>query len=285
MKTTKLRIDRQAPWAQRVLWALRRSVPGRLLYRARWRRRADVVVISYPKAGRTWLRALLTDAIARHVGLEARDALDLRTLCRHPGVPRIRFKHDDAPQLKTANELVRRKDEYRDVSVVLLVRDPRDLLVSLYFQMTRRENRFEGDLPTFLREARGSTTTLIAFMNTWMREKEVPQRLHLLRYEDLRRDPEAELARVLAFCGVENVASETLRGAVETASFERMRALEKSGAAESARLRPADPEDPESFKTRRGEVGGYRNYLNEKEIEELEHRLRAELDPAFGYSS
>jgi hypothetical protein len=57
--------------------------------------------------------------------------------------------------------------------------------------------------------------------------------------------------------------------------------------------RPADatpfsagrPGDPESFKTRRGKIGGYVDYLSAEDIAWLNRRIDAELDPFYGYSS
>ncbi len=80
--------------------------------------------------------------------------------------------------------------------------------------------------------------------------------------------------------------------AVEIASFENMRRLEEGdlqapGAAlvaalKEEALRPFDAGDPESFKVRRGKVGGYVDYLARPDIEFL-HREIARLDPRYGY--
>ena len=59
--------------------------------------------------------------------------------------------------------------------------------------------------------------------------------------------------------------------------------MESTGSLESGRLRPRDPNDPESFKTRRGKVGGFVDYLTPDEIAEVERRIRSGLDPSFGY--
>ena len=44
-----------------------------------------------------------------------------------------------------------------------------------------------------------------------------------------------------------------------------------------------DPTDPETFKVRKGKVGGYVDYLDAKEIEYLDNKIEADLDPIFGY--
>lgn len=280
-----MHLDRPPPISYRILTALRRTVPARWIYRRRWRRRADVVLVSFPKAGRTWLRALLVQALADHFGVDPNGPLDLRSLAvRDPRVPRIRPKHDDAPQLKTPAELVSIKDEYRDVRVVFLARDPRDLVISAYFQMTRREGRYSGDLASFLHCPRGSVATILEFFNIWARNAAVPRDFLLVRYEDLHGDPERELQRVLAFAGLTRIAPATLERASSYSQFDNLRRLELSGETGSGRLRPGDPRDPESFKTRRGIVGGFRDYLNAEQIAWLDRRIATELDPRYRYA-
>jgi len=281
----RVRLDQPPPALFQVRTALRRTAPARWLYRRRWHRRADVALLSFPKAGRTWLRALLVRALAEHFGVTPAGPLDLRSLAaRDVRIPRIRLKHDDAPQLKTAAELVSEKDEYRDVRVVLLVRDPRDLVVSTYFQMTRREGRYRGDLASFLRCPRGSLTTILEFFNIWARNTTVPRDFRLIRYEDLHRDPVRELRGVLEFAGLRGVAPAVLESAVSYASFENLHRLEAGGEIDTGRLRPGDPSDLESFKTRRGIIGGFRDYLNAEQIAWLDRRIAAELDPLYRYA-
>jgi hypothetical protein len=265
---------------------LRRSAMGRLVYRFRRNRMADVFVLSFPKTGRTWLRVLLGKALALHHGLQDAEVIELDQLARAiPSLPRIRFKHDDNPHFKAPHELVDFKYEYRDRKVVLLVRDPRDTLVSAYFQMTKREDsyRFEGTLADFLRCPRGSWDTMIRFYNIWADQRSAPAAFLLVRYEDLHADAARELRRVLEFLGYRDVAEQTIQAAVEFSRFENMRKMEQSNSLSSGRLKPGDAKDPESFKTRKGKVGGYVDYLDGEQIAELNARLKRELAPIYGY--
>ncbi len=247
-------------------------------------REAEAFLISYPKCGRTWLRMLLSRALENHYGAPDIDYLGGDFLGGNvPGAPRIRVSHDDDPHWKTVRGLDRRKRRYRGKKVVLLVRDPRDVVVSMYFERSRRERAYEGTLSQFLHERRGSLDTILAYYNVWAGARGIPSDLLVVRYEDLRRDTEAELLRLLSFLGIEGVSPETLQEATHFASFENMRKMESSGTAGSGRLRPRDPKDPESFKTRRGKVGGFVDYLSPDEIEDVERRIRAGLDESFGY--
>jgi hypothetical protein len=279
---------------RRIRRAVTRRIPRQCAIRYRLLRRlsaearradreADAFLVSYPKCGRTWLRMLLSRAFELHYGASGVDYLGGAFLAgRIPGAPLVRVTHDDDPQWKTPRGLDRRKRRYRGKRVVLLVRDPRDVVVSMYFERSRRERAYAGTLPEFLRERRGSLATILAYYNAWARCRGVPAELLVVRYEDLRRDGERELGRVLRFLGVP-ASDTTLREALRFASFEKMREMENAGALASGRLRPRDPNDPESFKTRRGKVGGFVDYLGPEEIAEVERRIRDELDPCYGY--
>ncbi|HEX7009428.1 MAG TPA: sulfotransferase domain-containing protein [Phycisphaeraceae bacterium] len=274
------------PVTQRLRAQLRRTAPVRWIYRWRRNRMADVFVLSFPKCGRTWLHVMLGKAIALHHGLEVPGVVDLKKLpAQCPGLVRIRFKHDDNPHFKAPNELVARKDEYRDRRVVLLVRDLRDTVVSAYFQMTKRESRyrFDGSLDAFLHCPRGSIDTMIRFYQIWADQRHVPAGFLLVRYEDLHADAAGQLQRVLDFVGLTGVEDQVIRQAVEFASFQNMRRLERAGTATTSRLRPGDPSDPESYKTRRGKVGGYVDYLSPEQVALLDRRIAQELPAFYGY--
>ena len=68
------------------------------------------------------------------------------------------------------------------------------------------------------------------------------------------------------------------------ASFENLRKLEASDFFKNSRLSPRNREDPDSFKVRRGKVGGYLDYFDERQIREMEDRVRSQLSAVFGYS-
>jgi hypothetical protein len=247
-------------------------------------REAECFLVSYPKCGRTWLRVLLSRALELHYGAPEVDYLGGAFLGGNvPDAPRVRVTHDDDPHWKTPRGLDRRKRRYRGKRVVLLVRDPRDVVVSMYFERTRRERAYSGTLSEFLHEQRGSLDTVLAYYNVWARSRALPREFLVVRYEDLRRDTGRELERLLAFLGVRDVSAATVGEAVRFASFESMREMESAGSLESGRLRPRDPNDPESFKTRRGKVGGFVDYLTPDEVAEVERRIGSTLDPSFGY--
>lgn len=246
-------------------------------------RRADVLLVSYPKCGRTWLTMLLGRALALHAGIDEVDYLanDLPG-GGSKGVPRIRISHDENPHWKTPRGLSRSKRRYREKKIILLVRDPRDVVVSMYFERSRRERAYSGTMHEFLYERKGSLETIIAYYNVWARERAQPKGFCMVRYEDLKADPAKELRRIMDFVGLAP-AEAHVQDAVEFASFENMRAMEAGDVLGSGRLRARDPNDKESFKTRKAKVGGFVDYLGPDEIAWMERKIRETLDPVYGY--
>ena len=59
----------------------------------------EVVVISYPKSGRTWLQLMLGEYITRHFGLDVQNVIAIKEYTKKlEGVPRIKFADDERPQ-------------------------------------------------------------------------------------------------------------------------------------------------------------------------------------------
>jgi len=269
----------------------RRSVMrARLLKRAlswktiRAQHEADVMLISYKKSGRTWLTMMLSRCLASHALLEEVDYLATDLIGGSvAGLPHIRISHDDNPHWKAPAKLSRSKWRYRRKKVILLVRDPRDVVVSLYFQRTKRDRAYTGTLHDFLHEREGSLDTILEYYNIWAEQRARPRDFCLVRYEDLKVNAATELERILRFAGVDPIIDAHVREAVQFGSFENMRAMEAANSLQRGRLRARDPNDQESFKTRKGKVGGYVDYLNAAEIEWMERKIARTLDPMFGY--
>src|SRR4029453_9205558 len=106
----------------------------------------------------------------------------------------------------------------------------------------------------------------------------------MLRYEGLRASPAEHFRDLLAVVGETTPDVAIFQEALEFARFENMQKLEAAGVFDSKILHPGDVRDPESFKVRRGKVGGHREYLSAEDLEYAANALM-ELDRRFGYSS
>jgi hypothetical protein len=260
--------------------------------RRRFAGRPKTVFISYPKSGRTWVRLMLGKAICDHLQLELPhqgDLLRAETFSKLDArVPALDISHDGSPFLQTAAELSRSKREYAGKSVILLARDPRDVVISSWFrrekQAERHGNPFEGSISEYLRHPIHGIEKIVEFMNLWAANRHVPARFLLMRYEDVIEEPGKELRRLLEFLGFGEVSEKVVGDAVDYGSFQNMQSLERDDTLQSNRLRPVNSDDPNSTpKVRKGQPGGYVDDLDTSDIQFVDRVVAEKLDPWFGY--
>ncbi len=250
--------------------------------------RADAIVVSIPTSGRTWMRVFLNAYFAKSAGVE----FDWHAhKSEHIDFPRVLFTHDLWAHRHTSSTWRRLRGRNRvpnrlrsEKKIILLVRDPRDIIVSLYFQLSKRERRFCGEMGEMLRHSKFGIESIIDILNHWINEWWGTPKFKLIRYEDCRRDPHKEFSALVEFIEEVPVNQQLVVESLEFASFDSMKKLEKSKKVESKSLQPRNDSDPESFKVRRGKVGGYKDYLSKDDQAFLELAI-AGLDHRFGYQT
>ena len=261
--------------------------------RARELSGGDVIILSIPKSGRTWLRAFLCAYFCRRFGLEFTLRPGRYDL---PGFPRVVFSHDlfehrtkgDRWDRVRGKYLVPRR-ELKRAKIILLARDPRDCFVSLYLQLTRRDPNApvklrQKTVSEMLRDERFGMRAIISTMNHWLNEFSGGYNFTLVRYEALRASPAEQFRDLLEVLGELSPDANIFQEALEFSRFDNMQKLEAAGAFDSNILHPGDVRDPESFKVRRGKVGGYREYLSVEDQQFAEAAMK-ELDRRFGYTT
>jgi hypothetical protein len=249
--------------------------------------RTDCYIISYPKCGRTWLRIMLAKALALHFDDPRETVWDPREVIEaaHKKGPYIQFTHDgvDYPPTGETKDPEKKYHRYKRKRVIFLIRDPRDVLVSYYFQRTRREGETHT-LSDFLRHPWWGAARLMTYMRGWYEHRHIPLDFLLVRYEEFHRDAAEELRRILAFVDLGTVSDKLIESSVDYASFASMRKMSVNELVENLRLAPTDPQDPESFKVRKGKVGGYTEYLSPADTEYVEEIMGRDLPSVFGYT-
>jgi hypothetical protein len=257
---------------------------------------------SYPKSGNTWLRALLANyranaerpldintldtsgAAARILfdeltGIEA-SALDAETIDNlRPAVYRLAAREAGGLLFFKVHDMFRRNSRGvplfpGDVSAcaVYIVRHVMDVALSLSRHSGIESAcaverlcdpgcaaaRSEGRLDDQLRQVLGSWS---GHVSSWLDQSEMP--VHLVRYEDLLRNPAEVFAGVVRFCGLP-YDEERVREAVAFSSFAELQRQERD---HGFRERPEQSNAP-FF--RRGEAGRWAEEL----APELARRLR-----------
>jgi hypothetical protein len=267
-----------------------RAIRWNLSSRARELSGGDAIVVSIPKSGRTWVRTFLSAYFCRRYdhpfSLTPETYGDSR-------IPRIIYSHDRFEQRTKADRWDALRGKYfipgaerRRAKIILLARDPRDTFVSHYVQLTKRTRETPEDLKqkeigVILRDRRHGIGSMIEIMNGWLDEWSGKSNFLLVRYEDLQRAPEESFRDVLRFLGDEEPDAEAFAHALEFSRFGNMKKLEAAGAFASKILQATNVSDPESFKVRRGKVGGFTDYLVGDDLEYACEAMK-KFDPRFG---
>lgn len=209
------------------------------------------ICISYPKSGRTWLRMIL-------------NSLDIDLEYSHfdTGADRKSWgKKFDELELPS----VQRE------KIIFLHRDPRDVVVSMFYEFTKRQlpgldpvqrAKYEArgmlpplNLPEFVRSPRFGIEKTIVF--------NIACKNHLnafvLTYEKMMKDPIESISSLLNYLGAARTHEE-IDSAIKENDFKSMRKREETGdipANMVGRLGPTDASDINSYKVRKGVVGGW----------------------------
>jgi hypothetical protein len=260
--------------------------------------RADVAVVSFGKSGRTWLRVMMSRYYQLVFGIPERVLLGFDNYHRRNAtIPKIFFTHDN--YIKDYTGEFDSKASFYPKKVVLLVRNPKDIAVSQYFQWQHRmrpaKKRLNQYPPhgadvsafDFVMDPNCGLPNIIAYLNLWDREAERVKDLLIVRYEDMRSDPNGTLRRVMEFVNGTPADTEAVEGAVEYSSVENMRKLEERNVfwLAGGRMKPGKKGDPNSYKVRRAKVGGYKDYFTDAQAAEIDELVAKDLSPSFGYES
>ena len=141
---------------------------------------SDWVLMSWGKSGRTWLRVMLSRAYQLKGGLDARELLDFDNLKKlDPRLPAVFFTHNNYLRDYTGNR--ESKAHFAGKRIVLLVRDPRDVAVSQFFQWQfrmRPNKKFINDYPPhgaaigvweFVLDPNAGVPRIVDYFNGWAR--------------------------------------------------------------------------------------------------------------------
>lgn len=270
---------------------------------------------SYPKSGNTWMRIFLNNyrreavepininkleggpiASARiwfdeWVGIEA-SALDDATIERlRPDVYRCMAREEIEPLYMKVHDAWSLSDQNEGLfpaeitgGVVYILRNPLDMAascahhwgvcieqaVSDLCNIEYTLARTIGGIGDQLRQKLGSWSKHVT---SWIDDSGLP--VHLVRYEDLRRDPLFFFGSVVHFCGM-HFDAELVSRAVSFSDFSELQRQEKIN---DFRERP--PKSTGAF-FRKGEVGSWREELPEHLVRRLIDS-HGEIMHRFGY--
>ena len=262
-----------------------------------------VWIASYPGSGSTWVRALVANIIYGEVAASV--ALMDLVPDIHVAVNASHLHGDTTTFVKTHWAYHERLPLREDTAgAIYVTRHPLDVIASNlngfllrqddgFFAApeTEQTRRTQDYIDGFITEG-GAAEWHAQGIGTWPEnvvswlERGVPFPRLTVRYEDLKRDPTEFVTKLCAFCNVERSEAE-IAGAVENASFARLRTMEEREIAN---------ETPGLFTTggvaagrrtglrlmHQGTTGGFRAVLSEPQIAKAAETFE-DVMKVFGY--
>ncbi len=231
-----------------------------LWLRHRGMRESDVFLGSYPRSGSTWLRFTLFELLSGQPATFE----SVNQFMRGPGTHNLGLA-----ALPNAGRFLSTHEAYRSEyhRGVYLVRDVRDVVTSEFWY--EKERGFGcHDFGDYLHKMLTGQKKYGSWQNhasSWLDSETARSgNLKVIRYEDMRRDPEPVLADLLQFLGRPTEPS-VIRRAVENNALESMRAKEDALHKKPQQVRfpekPAAPANEDGRFVRQGLVGGWRRKL------------------------
>jgi hypothetical protein len=270
---------------------------------------------SYPKSGNTWMRILLTNYLRNAtepadinklgggpiaseriwfdewVGVEA-SALDDATIERlRPDVYRCMAREEKEGLFMKVHDAWKHTDRGEglfpvDVTagVVYIIRNPLDMAASCAnhwgLSIEKAVERLCDPDYTLSRSLGGLSDQLCQYLGSWsshamswLDDSGLP--VHLVRYEDLKRDPQTFFGQIVHFCGL-TCDAERVNRAVAFSDFSELQRQENDKG-----FNERSPKAPGLF-FRRGQVGSWREELPTHLVQRLIN-VHGETMRRFGY--
>ena len=232
-------------------------------------------IISYPKSGRTWLCCILAyvAALSRGEDITKMTGQQVTNIKNIFPEYEILVHHDRDPHKMPHWDLrlIADKNIYENSKILLLLRDPRDIVVSLWFHIQNR--RYYKYIPAkSLKELvycpLGGIQNVCKWRKQWLDEfrKGTSLDIFCMQYELMINNAGIETEDLFEWLKLDPSWVD-IDKAVAEASFKKMQAKEKAlQFADAKELRPYNRKNYNAFKCREGKVGSYKKYMKEREI-------------------
>ena len=217
-------------------------------------------LVSFPKTGRTWLNYMLKQMVKQS---------------NHPLKNNENFifnEHDNSEIIienGTRNNPLdvfkfTSRNRYRRGKVLFLVRDPRDVVVSHFHQVTKRaKNPFVfNSISDFVKDDILGFKRIIQYYNLWFFQKDIPKDFLLIKYEDLLNQGVDTLSEINKFFNID-ITKDKIEKIYSESSADKMRKKEKENKLEGF---TDFGKDRDKLKVRNAKSGGFINELSEDDI-------------------
>lgn len=239
---------------------------------------SDIYVSTYSKSGTTWTQIILYQ-LTTSGDMDFDHLFDISPWLWYAAQRRVAAVEPPAPRLLKSHDDYRRFKKGRRGRFIFVIRDGRDVCLSLYHHrrnFKRYQGTFEEHFDDFLH---GTSYNWFDHLRPWLQNR-FGLDMHVVKFEDLKRDFDSTVRRLADFCALD-VDPATLRRTHENCSFAAMKQHEaqlgpRNSHFEGRSDAPYLVKNADQF-IRRGEIGEGRAMLSAAQLSAYRKRFDRSL--------
>ncbi|XP_056903599.1 amine sulfotransferase-like [Takifugu flavidus] len=241
-------------------------------------RPTDVFIITFPKSGTVWMQQILSQIMeASHPGW----AEDVTNRAQIPYLEGRTFddpfRDRKEPRVVCTHlfpELLPHGVKEKQIKVVYVLRNPKDVLVSLYhfahsWVLMDSPTSFEVFFKQFM-DGKQFVGSWFAHVKQYVAAQE-QLKIHIVWYEDMLKDLRGEVVKICAFLG-EELTDEAIDRVVEASTFKSMKINPKANYKDLVETTVYT-----TATMRKGVAGDWKNHLTVSQNEHFEKVFREEM--------
>jgi estrone sulfotransferase len=193
---------------------------------------SDRLLVSFPKAGSTWVRYFLCEILCQRSDQENM-SMDVTNRL----MPEFAHSSLFLPWLfKESPRIIKTHQKHNFVfgkkAAALIVRDPRDIAVSYYHYATgSKDYNFEGSVSDILRHPRMGAEACLSHYASWRNYAQL-----ILKYEEIKSATLEQFSKLLDFYGIERSDAE-IQQAIQASDFSAMKKAQAKSKALKAEFK------------------------------------------------
>lgn len=233
-------------------------------------------LVSFPKTGRTWLMHMINQMKdeSNHF-LKNKDDFIFNEHDNSEIIIENGIRNNPLDVFRFTSRL-----RYKRGKVIFLVRDPRDVVVSHFHQVTKRaQNPFVfNSISDFVQDEILGFKRIIHFYNLWYNNKNIPNDFLLIKYEDLLENGMEALNKINDYLDL-NIPIQLVEKIYTNSSADKMRNKELLNQLDGFK---DFGKDRNQLKVRNAKIGGYKKELSVEDINYCNQELK-NLNSYFNY--
>ena len=228
----------------------------------------DGYILSYPKSGRTWLYEILK---LYSNNQDDKNFINNRKIVKFNN-HFIKFVHDCSdpnPYPIEANKQKLNKMKLINKRKIILIRDPREIIISFWYQMKFREKTYNHSISEFIENKYFGIKKIISFYN--LIDLEFSDNFKIITYANLVNNTYEEIEKIISHFNLV-IDKNLIRKCIEECSFQKLQKKE---------IIKSKVKDIKSLKFRTGSSGDFKKELSNKDILKINSEIKENLNANF----